>query len=66
MQRKIYFNEKFDLLISNLLNGNYTDYIESVKKLSKKQLILFINYGHNYGYSLSDLKLSSIFNELMK
>lgn len=36
--------DKFEEMVANKVNGNLKDYNESVKKLSKKDLVNFIDY----------------------
>jgi len=42
-------SKKFELILSNNLNGNWTDYKSAIRKLSKKELLDFIEFCKEQG-----------------
>ena len=42
--------EKFESILNNSINGNDSDFRKQVKKLSKLQLLEFIDYAKDSGF----------------
>ena len=47
----------YENILSNLVNGNLSDYKEQINELSPYELVQFINNSIDYGYDIDKLKL---------
>ncbi|MAH49604.1 hypothetical protein CMI37_27525 [Candidatus Pacearchaeota archaeon] len=56
--------ELYDTALSNLINGNITDYKSSIGGLDREDLVGFIIYATALGYDMNDIKMTS-YNEWM-
>ena len=52
--------DSFDYTYSLLVNGNITDYKEKLNKMTKKELVNYINWANETGIDISKLSLRYI------
>ena len=56
-----YENKKFEEIFENSINGNLTDYHNSIRKLTKIELLDYIEYCNGQGYhrhnSINDFRI---------